>query len=202
MSITNWATQAFGTETSEVWSLTPRSKFLFTVYMSVGPGAPIEFTRVSNVQVPDYSYDTQVVNQYNRKRVIQNKINYGTLQIQFYDTHDNAFANILSSYNKNYFNSGLGTDAPDTGAADSAIQPQFTTPYGFNPNSTKYFIPEIMVIQHGLNTTERVFTCKNCFITNAQLELLDYSDSNPSMWSTTFQPEGVFFGHAIKKDDN
>ena len=99
--ITNWATNAFGTGSgvgSKV-SAIPRQRFNFRLRLTLADGgAPIVFERVSDVTLPNYDFDTQILNQYNKKRVVQTKLNYGTCQVNFYDTHDNAFANIFKRY--------------------------------------------------------------------------------------------------------
>jgi hypothetical protein len=78
MSIRNHATEAFGTGTTEgLLTGIPRQKFNFTLSITLSDsGSPIEFTRIQDLTLPGYSFDTQIVNQYNQKRVVQTKLNY------------------------------------------------------------------------------------------------------------------------------
>ena len=46
------------------------------------------------------TYDVTEVNQYNKKRLIQGKVNYGNLSFSFYDTVDGIGASMVETYNR------------------------------------------------------------------------------------------------------
>ena len=50
-----------------------------------------------------------------------------------------------------------------------------------------------MIEQKGMNGDEqyRQTRLKNCILTQANGDTLNYSDSNPVIWSTTWQPESI-----------
>ena len=196
MSIRNFASEAYGTNAVGFLNAVPRQRFNFTLSITVSDGAaPIEFTRIQDLTLPGYSFDTQIVNQYNQKRVVQTKLNYGTLSVNFYDTFDNSFHNILKRYIANYYNSGNGINLfTDYGSnTDSPVNPLHETTKGLSVIGERYFVKEIMIEQKGMNgdSQYRQTILKNCILTQANGDTLNYSDSNPVIWSTTWQPESI-----------
>jgi len=80
------------------YELAPRNKFLFHVYFNLNtteiPTLRNAFPTTSQaelgllvktIQLPNYSLDTETLNQYNRKRIIQKKINYQPVSMTFHD---------------------------------------------------------------------------------------------------------------------
>lgn len=97
-------THASKTFTTNAYELKPRYKFLFHVSFSLNT-AEIPYLRgafsgqdttelsllVKTVDLPRYNINTQTMNQYNRKRLIQTKIEYQPVNITFHDDGgDNA----------------------------------------------------------------------------------------------------------------
>ena len=197
MSIRNHATEAFGTGTTEgLLTGIPRQKFNFTLSITLADGgSPIVFTRIQDLTLPGYSFDTQIVNQYNQKRVIQTKLNYGTLGVTFYDTFDNSFHNILKRYTANYYNSGNGINLfTDFGEnTDSPINPLHSTTKGLRTDGERYFVKEMVITQTGMDGTSQLRSTrlKNCMLTQVNGDTLNYSESAPVVWTTTWQPEHI-----------
>jgi hypothetical protein len=197
MSIRNHATEAFGTGTTEgLLTGIPRQKFNFTLSITLADGgSPIVFTRIQDLTLPGYSFDTQIVNQYNQKRVIQTKLNYGTLGVTFYDTFDNSFHNILKRYTANYYNSGYGIGYfTDSGQkTDSPIEPSHVTTKGLRTDGDRYFVKEMVITQTGMAGTSQLRSTrlKNCMLTQVNGDTLNYSESAPVVWTTTWQPEHI-----------
>jgi hypothetical protein len=174
-------------------SLLPRYKFNFrlTILSKV-------FDRVKSVNISDIGFETQIANQYNIKRVIQKKVNYGVTNIAFYDTYDNEFKKILTDYYKNYYDNGGFESIDDPGLKSEVITENFRTNIGYNTNNStnsRYFFNEIKITQTGYNTNVATYDIKlkNCLITNVNIETFDYSDSSPSLFNITFQPEYVSY---------
>lgn len=193
MSIRNFASNTFGTNAEGVLTAVPRQRFHFKISISLADGgAPIVFERVQDVSVPGYQFDTQIVNQYNKKRVIQTKLNYNPVNINFYDTFDNAFVNILKRYTKNYYNSDQGLSLfNDPASTPSPLDFSGGTNMGYNLGGERYFIPKIEIEQMGIKDEQRLTTLKNCFIQSVNGDTLAYSDSGPVLWQVQFQPESV-----------
>jgi len=109
-------THASKTFTTNGYGLLPRQKFLFHVYFNIntgqipalnaaysnGVGATIGLM-VKTVELPSYSIDVQTLNQYNRKRLMQTKINYQPVQITFHDDNSDLIRNLWYQYYSYYY---------------------------------------------------------------------------------------------------
>jgi hypothetical protein len=58
---------------------------------------------VKSVQLPTYSIDVDTMNQYNRKRLVQSKINYNPVQIIFNDDQGDLIRNMWYNYYSYYY---------------------------------------------------------------------------------------------------
>ncbi len=108
-------THASKTFTSNSFELKPRYKFLFHVSFTLNTDIPAiskvigsqEVTNLSyvvkTVDLPKYSVDTEVMNQYNRKRVVQTKINYDPVTLTFHDDSGDNVRNMWYNYYSYYY---------------------------------------------------------------------------------------------------
>jgi hypothetical protein len=71
------------------------------------------------VDMPRFTIDTEVLNQYNKKTIIQKKINYGGIGITFHDDMANVTTNLWKSYYQYYY--GDSVDAGKTGVSSNII---------------------------------------------------------------------------------
>ena len=81
------------------YQFAPRHKYLFHVYFTINtayvPALRSAFSdnqeivtiglMVKNVQLPNYQINVETMNQYNRKRLVQTKIDYQPVQFGFHD---------------------------------------------------------------------------------------------------------------------
>ena len=93
----------------------PRNKFLFYVYFNLNTNIPavanfisggkssIIGLMVKTAQLPSYNIDVGTMNQYNRKRLIQTKINYNPCQITFNDDNSDLIRNMWYEYYQYYY---------------------------------------------------------------------------------------------------
>jgi len=108
-------THAAKTFRSGGYDLAPRNKFLFYVYfnlntaipavanlLSGGKSSTIGLT-VKTAQLPGYTIDVNTMNQYNRKRLVQTKINYNPATIVFNDDHSDLVRNMWYQYYQYYY---------------------------------------------------------------------------------------------------
>lgn len=201
MAITNFAQEVFRSDADQV--LVPRQKFNFTLQLFLFDQAAITFTRVSSVTAASYSVDGQLLNQYNKKRFVQTRLNYEPITVSFYDTFDNEWHNLMRNYLAFYFNGAEGIESRPGLEGTSTVDPNFVTDLGFTTNENRYFFPEIRIIQNGYRNRHRVTALKNPHITNIQGDTLDYGDSQPVMYNVTFQPESIqTFDNATQFDDD
>lgn len=198
------AANAYGTMergTGEQILGAPRSRFNFQVTIETIDKEYV-FERIKSATIPDISYDTEIVNQYNVKRAIQSRINYGPSTITFYHTYDdydygdekgNFLNKIIYPYNVNYYNNSGGIQKRDTGYINSVISDTFDPNLGYDltNNGDRYFIKKIRINLLGPKNLSTRYTLTNCIITDINGDNLAYSDSQPVEVSVTFQPERV-----------
>jgi hypothetical protein len=94
----------------------PRTKFLFHVFFNINTGqipalqsafgnsdiATIGMM-VRTAQLPNYSIGVDTLNQYNRKRLVQTKIDYNPVQIVFNDDQGDLIRNMWYNYYSYYY---------------------------------------------------------------------------------------------------
>ena len=108
-------THASKTFRSSGYNLAPRNKFLFYVYFNLNTNIPAVANLLSggksstiglmvkSAQLPGYTMDVQTMNQYNRKRLVQTKINYNPAQIVFNDDASDLIRNMWYQYYQYYY---------------------------------------------------------------------------------------------------
>jgi hypothetical protein len=101
--------------TSNGYENAPRFKFLFHVYFNLNtaiPGLANVFDAgttstigllVKNIDLPKYKIDTEVLNQYNRKRIVQKKIEYQPVSVKFHDDGGDLSRNLWYNYYSYYY---------------------------------------------------------------------------------------------------
>lgn len=108
-------THASKTFTTNAYELKPRFKFLFHVSFTLNTDIPKLNTLigvdkinslgylVKTVDLPKYTVQTETMNQYNRKRVVQTKINYDPVNIVFHDDGGDNSRNLWYNYYSYYY---------------------------------------------------------------------------------------------------
>lgn len=130
------------------YEFAPRSKFLFHVFFTINtayvPLLANAFNNqdvatiglmVKNVQLPNYQIDVEVMNQYNRKRLVQKKIEYNPVQFEFHDDGGDLIRNMWYSYYSYYYkdpSQKYSNLSPNNGNLGPLIG---ATPTGFNYNA-------------------------------------------------------------------
>lgn len=93
------------------YDLAPKFKFLFHTYFDINPiaydrnvGTGDNFgVLVKSVKLPSFSIKTHEMNQYNRKRIVQTKINYDPVNITFHDDNINTITKLWDAYYTYYY---------------------------------------------------------------------------------------------------
>jgi len=214
--------------------LHPRQKFLFHVYFNLNvtelPGLRNAFSvddqaRVSllvkNIQLPNYTIDVDTLNQYNRKRLVQSKINYEPVTVEFHDDGADLVRNLWFKYYSYYYkdpsqpygsataNNALVNYAPgtksdynrrDTYDANRAgndwgylAEDGAQTP-GYAQGTKPSFFKDITI--YGFNQHQFVnYTLVNPQITEFRHDTYDYSNgSDPMNNQMTIRYETVKYG--------
>jgi len=115
-------THASKTFVTNGYGYAPKYKFLFHVYFDLNeqyipslqePNMPKDRNyglAVKSVQLPKYSFDLHTMNQYNRRRIVQTKIKYEPVQIQFHDDNSNLINKLWYAYYTYYYKDALQAD--------------------------------------------------------------------------------------------
>ena len=166
---------------SVVLSAVPRNKYLFTVELTYNSGKTLVLEKIANVMMPSFVYRTQTLNNYNAKSIIQTGIDYTPITLTAYDTKDAVFENFLKDYAEHYFAGPMNED--DYNAF-------LTDPKGLQLRDNKNYITMMTITRVDSMMTKNVIEIFHPFITNADADTLDYSDSSPSVFRVSFAYEG------------
>ena len=97
------------------YELAPRNKFLFHSYFNINTGVSVLRNAfpseekaqiglmVKTIQLPKFTMETETLNQYNRKRIIQKKLSYGALNMTFHDDGGSLTRNMWYNYYAYYY---------------------------------------------------------------------------------------------------
>jgi hypothetical protein len=148
-------THASKTFRTNAYQYSPKYKFLFHVYFdintnaytqNVGTGANFGLA-VKTVKLPSFTINTNEMNQYNRKRIVQSKIHYDDIQINFHDDNGNMINNLWYAYYTYYYADATKPQVIFAGSRGS--NPSGSTsgnsggPTGANYNNRNIYQPSI-----------------------------------------------------------
>ena len=99
----------------------PRHKFNYFINIEFSvPDATNEFFDIETITAlvktfdgPRFSIDTQTLNQYNKKRIIQTRINFDPITITLHDVVDGKTVKLWEYYYRYYFKDGYDKLSPD-----------------------------------------------------------------------------------------
>ena len=117
-------THASKTFRSNFYQYSPKFKYLFHTFFEIDAGAYSQSLStganfglaVKTVKLPSYTFSTSNMNQYNRKRIVQTKINYDPVTITFHDDNGNLIRNLWYAYYTYYYKDGINSSALYRGA--------------------------------------------------------------------------------------
>lgn len=96
------------------YDLAPKFKFLFHTFFDINPIAYNKNVNtgdnfgvlVKTVKLPSFTINTHTLNQYNRKRIVQTRINYDNVNITFHDDNSNMITKLWDAYYTYYYKDG------------------------------------------------------------------------------------------------
>ena len=147
--------------TTNQYELKPRYKYLFHVVFTINveeipylKGAfPTEelyqlSLLVKNVDLPKYSVDTETLNQYNRKRVVQTRINYQPVNVTFHDDGGDNARRMWYYYFSYYYKDAI-QQYGNNPVTNGSIGPNQNRQVGFNYNARDIYDRELQVKDWG-----------------------------------------------------
>ncbi len=180
----NYATTKFGIGTA-AQDLRPYFKFSWSARFEFadGSGDPLVMSSMTlkTCELPRWTADTQVVNVYNHKTIVQTRLNYEPITMSFYDQQNDAVETMLWDFVKGQFD-------PTNGSKTGTIKPMTIT-----IKMHKYAIGGTD-LDETLESTddpskEKIYILENAYIVDAQHDTLDYSTSDTVLWTLTVRYE-------------
>lgn len=194
--------------------LAPKVKFLYYVSFVINtaalPNVSFKFKHqneinmlVKRVDLPKFNVSTETLNQYNRKKVVQNKIEYYPVNISFHDDNFGVSRQLWENYFKYYYADPTAAKDATTKYKRNASKDNSTilTPYGLDNNSTIPFFSEIVIYQMGKGAWNS-YSLVNPLITNWNHDQLDYSANAPVENNMTVAYEAVSYNSGVVSQNN
>ena len=129
------------------YELAPRAKYLFHVYFTVNtqqvPALKNAFPNqdvaqiglmVKSAQLPSYEIGVETLNQYNRKRLAQTKIEYNPVTLEFHDDGGDLVRNMWYNYFKYYYKDA-SQQYDNAAATNGSMAAMMQSPVGFSYNN-------------------------------------------------------------------
>jgi hypothetical protein len=164
----------------KVTSIFPYLKYTWDVTVTLdapvtGEARPADTTiTAKTVELPRWTIDSQVINAYNHKTVVQTKLNFEPITMTFYDQQDDAFEKLLWDFVKGQFD-------PIDGAKRRHFQPM----------TIKIRMHKLHKGAMDSDEDAKIYILTNAFMVDAQHDTLDYSASDPILWTCTFRYENI-----------
>ena len=194
------ASQTFGLGGSS-FSSVPKAKFTYFVrfHRAVGNATSAWDQNlglvVKNLDKPKISFETETLNQYNKKRIVQKKAEFGSMNVRLHDTIDNRVLQMFNDYYNFYYGDRQNT-ADDAWYYDITLDEFINTgTWGFIPPTGEpnqsYFFSKIEVIQF-YNGIYDQFDLIHPKIASFDPDDLDYANGESSSEvQLTFEYEGI-----------
>ena len=146
-----------------------------------------QFT-LKTFELPRWTIDSQVINQYNHKSVIQTKMNFEPITISFYDQQNDAVEAFISDVVKGQFDATDGSKNLSHRPMKIKVHMQQTTDGELREDlETKIF-------------TGKTYELCNCYIVDAQHDTLDYSTSDVVLWTLSIRYEFMSWHESDSKN--
>jgi len=193
--------------------LAPKSKFNYHVSFSIDTRAlkSLNFDYrhrneinmlVKKCELPKFTIATEVLNQYNRKKIVQNKVDYSPINISFHDDRLGVTRQLWENYFAYYYaDSTVAKRAGSYNRTAIAGSSFITTPYGFDNNSSVPFFQKITIYQMA-NKQYASYTLVNPVITAWNHDSLDYGSSVPAEQTMTLAYEAVSYDTGYVRQGN
>lgn len=193
--------------------LLPKTKFLYHVSFSINEAAlkSIDLVQrhrneinmlVKSVDLPNFTINTETLNQYNRKKNVVTGHKYTAANIKFHDDNMGLINQLWQNYYTYYF--ADSTSAKSSGAYNRTATKNFNyvkTAYGLDNGSTLPFFNSITIYQMARHEYIS-YTLQNPIIASWNHGPLDSANQAPHDNSATIMFEAVAYGNgAVTADD-
>lgn len=184
--------------------LAPKVKHLYHVVLNVNPSVKNHRVIPNNIQLeinllcknatlPGYRANTEVLNQYNRKKVVQTGIQYTPINIEFHDDNAGLTTLFWESYFRYYYSDSDYTSRSPGGDPSKTAEGYLRSVNGINniyansesfkwkygldkANKVDPFLSSIQIFQLHPQNTKSTYTCFT--LINPIIEQFEHSDVN------------------------
>lgn len=125
-------------------------------------------------EAPRMTIDTQVVNAYNHKTLVQTKLNWEPITITFYDQQNDAVEKLIWSFVKGQFDPTDGSKAPKR------------LPLKVTIKMHKFSGGDLAAAE-----PNKTYVLENAYIVDAQHDTLDYSTADAVLWTVSIRFENL-----------
>jgi hypothetical protein len=197
----------------EQFRLAPKHKFLFHVAFGINPqtlknpailnahGKEINML-VKGVDLPSFTIQTEMLNQYNRKKVVQAQHKPGDISIKFHDDNMGLINQLWQNYYGYYYADSSTATIPGAYSRNATKASSYIpATYGFDAGSTVPFFSYIKIYQ----MARHEFVCYqlwNPIITSFNHNKLAYSDAGVNDFDMKVQCEAVSYSVGAVGVDN
>ena len=165
---------------------------------------------VKKIDLPKFKIATETLNQYNRKTVIQTKLTYDPIKVEFHDDNSDITNKLWKNYWEYYYTDGIYSGA----GADREVPEQFGDtkyglkdyPYGFDNFQTEDFFKsiDIYVLHKGKGSQDFTqITLINPKITDWSHDQLDQNQGNNILtksMTVAYETVQYKYGKIVKGD--
>lgn len=140
---------------------TPRFKYLFHVYFTLNTTAIPQLGKifdnnqsstigllVKNIELPTFKLDVETMNQYNRKRLVQKRIEYDPIRVTFHDDGGDLIRQLWYNYFAYYYKDPSQAYGNQQ-ATNGSMGPNSVISNGFDYNNRDIYDPTRLVSDWG-----------------------------------------------------
>jgi hypothetical protein len=185
--------------------LAPKTKYLYHVVFGMGGGgSPTELSMLArSVDLPRFNIQTDTLNQYNRKRITQVKIDYQPVQIKFYDDNSGVTRQLWEQYYSYYYGDYISANNAAAYAKNAyslgSVRP--VGKFGLDNGSLDNFFREIVIYQMSKKQWNS-YKLVNPKIQSWTHDNLDYGSSQPAEHTMTLIYEAVGYDTGFVSQGN
>lgn len=192
--------------------LAPKQKFLFHVAFNINPAACKDSSLiqrhkneinmlVKTIDLPSFTINQDLVNQYNRKKLIQYQHTPGDVSITFHDDNMGLINKVWQNYYSYYYADPTSASVPGAYNRTATRNSNFITrTYGLDNGSSTPFFNYITIYQMARHEYVS-YKLINPLIQNWNHNKLDYSQGNVTHdFTMKLQCEAVTYGSGMVSD--
>jgi hypothetical protein len=193
--------------------LAPKQKYLFHVAFSINPAAlkSIDLVQrhrneinmlVKSIDLPKFNVQTEMLNQYNRKKVVQYQHKPDAISVKFHDDNMGLINQVWQNYYSYYYADSTSAQTPGSYNRNATRSSDFITkPYGLDNRSGLPFFNSITIYQMARHEYVS-YTLKNPMITTWSHGQVGSADNGFNEKSMTLSYEAVTYGSGLVSDSD